>query len=464
MTAPAKKPKGPPKRRLEEPKGQRPKRVDRGPKELPESYYDEATGAYYVRASDGEFIRYNETTLKVLLMRRGYSSERAQGCPSEVEEAMDDLRDQRYVRWTGAVAGFQAGRIEMGGRPVLITESPRVLEPTGGDDTIVLDFVDRLLGPEQAPYFHGWIKLRREAMEAGRLKPGQALILAGAADTGKSLLGSLVALMFGGRVADPTGWIKGETQFNAHLFASELLLMDDQGSGEDYQTRRKIGDGLKQLVGNATIQCHTKGRTPFTLTPFWVIMVTLNDELENLQVIPPLDRGTRDKLIICKVEQSGIDRPTHSAELYHQYKEDLVAGIGDYLGMLKAWELPPELVANRFSMREFHHPDIVEAIESFSPQLALLTLIREEILAHTAIPVVYSASEIERLLLEDQNSPGFRKADRLLRGPGSTGKYLARLAVTHPKVVLVRERSNGGVTKYRLTPEDPTGAATIAEA
>ena len=49
---------------------------------------------------------------------------------------------------------------------------------------MVLDYIDRLVGEEQANYVHAWIKLRRAAFLGRNFRSSQALIIAGAADLG----------------------------------------------------------------------------------------------------------------------------------------------------------------------------------------------------------------------------------------------------------------------------------------
>ena len=101
----------------------------------------------------------------------------------------------------------------------------------------------------------------------------------------------------------PAQTVSGATNFNAHLFSAELLLMDDVGGSSDYHTQLRFGDGIKQLIDGKAVQCHAKGRLNL-LKPLWSLLITLNDGLENLQVLPPLNRDIVDKLIILKALSS----------------------------------------------------------------------------------------------------------------------------------------------------------------
>jgi len=58
--------------------------------------------------------------------------------------------------------------------------------------------VGLLIGDEydQTPYLFGWLKIVYEALLKNAIRPGQALILAGEHDSGKSLLQNLITLNF----------------------------------------------------------------------------------------------------------------------------------------------------------------------------------------------------------------------------------------------------------------------------
>lgn len=439
-------PKPLPKKRLALPAGHRPRalteRIERVPVKT-EVYYEEGTGVYYVKVPDGAFVRFNEGAVRSMFLIDGHSKETAKGMASEIDEMMNGLKKHTYIKWAGAVAGWWPGRATMDSQPVLVTNGPTVITATYGSNTIILDYIERLLGPEQAIVLYAWLKSSREEFLGKTLRKAQAMVLVGARDHGKSLMASLVKLMLGGRQADPTQYLKGITAFNAHLYGSEFLLMDDQGGGASYEERKSMGDGLKQFCGNDAIQCHGKGKTPITLNPFWRLMVLCNDGLENLQVLPPVNEDIADKLIILRTIGRAVDVRTAASGDYVAYKAALDAGISDFLGMLENWAMPAELMDDRFGLKAYHDPWVLEALQTFSPQEKLLTLIDEEIMAGAKTDMVYTARDVERLLLDGQSNVR-DEASKLLRGTGSTGKYLSRLTLSHPHRVKNATRTPGG--------------------
>jgi hypothetical protein len=96
--------------------------------------------------------------------------------------------------------------------------------------------------------FHAWLKTVRENLKAKHVQADASPGDRRRTGHGKSFLAKHVKTMIGGRVQDPTQFLQGKTTFNAHLFGAEFLLIDDAGGNADYQERKAMGDGLKQLV------------------------------------------------------------------------------------------------------------------------------------------------------------------------------------------------------------------------
>jgi hypothetical protein len=404
---------------------------------LPEFYYDDARQMYWLVDDHGAFIRVNETSLKRRLKRLGFSAEGTKSVNSEVDDVVDDAQQQRSVRYAGPIAGHYVGMKVMAGRRVLVTESPTIIQSSDGDDSFLYDYVERLLG-EDAIYYHAWVKLAREALIAQEFRRGQALVIAGPIGHGKSLLAQLTGKMLGSRVANPTQYLKGTTSFNAHMFGAELLLMDDAGGADDYQTRKAMGDGIKELVAGAYPQCHGKGATPITLEPFWRVLITVNDDHESLQVLPPIHGTTRDKIILLRTVDYAVDADTSDLNAYNAYGARLEAALPDYLGFLERWEVPEEYKKGRFGLVEYHDAEIMDKLKHFTPEERLRNMLIEAV--QTDADQVLTSRAIERLLTEPGISPVEHEARALLRGPGSIGKYMARVCQVYPELALLGKR------------------------
>lgn len=430
----------------------------------PAIYFSDCGGGTYFVDNEDSFLRLSRTDIRLWLRRHGLSDEpQRRGDITEVENFLADTQRDRNIRYAGPLAGYQKGMVLQNGRPVLVTEPPVIIPAADGMNSTMYDYVERLLNdpdhPDQSLYFHAWLKLFRYALVSGDHRSGPAMVLTGGPNEGKTLLSLMVRDMIGGRSADPTDWMKGITQFNAHMFGAELQVIDDKGGDSDWKTRNQFGNALKELVAGGTPQCHAKGQTPFTLYPLWRVLILINNEWENLQVLPPMVRGIQDKIVILKTHPGAIDEPTTTSEEYVAYSKKLRAAIPDYLGWLDAWEIPVEILDGRFGFKTWQHPEILEGLQQFSPEQRLEYLIVEGL--QTNKDQVFTTREIETRLKED-GSVVEHEAKDLLRGPGSTGKYLIRLCKTCPRLIETWSRvPGGGSMRFKVRAAEPKPRETV---
>ena len=143
--------------------------------------------------------------------------------------------------------------------------------------------------------------------------PGHALILCGPPDCGKSLGQTLLTHLIGGREADPSLWLTGETSFNARLWGAEHLLMGDKSLADDRRRRIRLRDEIKELVANSLYPLHPKGKAMLSLRPIWRITLSCNDDHESAQLLPPLNEGFRDKVILLRCYPPKAPFPTRTA-------------------------------------------------------------------------------------------------------------------------------------------------------
>jgi hypothetical protein len=417
-----------------------------------EVYYDTASKGYFVKAEDGDFIPVNKDDISIRLQLTGLSASR-EGTPSQVDETLVEIQSQAYVRYAGPLAGWPAQRYDISGKAVLVTESPVIIEPTDGHNTTIRDYVERLLGATQAADLHAWLKTSYESLLAGNLRRAPAMCIVGERDQGKSLLiNSIIVPLLGGRQARPQQYMTGQTTFNLDLIGSEVLVMDDPGSDDHYATRKRFGDAIKALTGDQAPRCHGKGMDALTLTPFWRLVIAMNDELEDLQVLPPMTKSMFDKITILKTVGRAVDRKTASTADFAMYGAELTDGLGDYLGWLDHWMIPADLISDRWGVRARQHPEVLEALHQFSPEEKLWEFIQEEILPGVEEPKAFTAREIEALLTNSMSSVA-QAASHLLRSAGSIGKYMSRLPFVHPESVQFGNRG-GGQQHYIITTAD----------
>jgi uncharacterized protein DUF5906 len=403
--------------------------------------FDAGRGTYWIKNQGETWIMLNETQFKREL-RQGDVSPIVpnNSYVSPLDEVLLGIQHNFDVHYAGALAGHTAGIRKMGERRILVTESPRIIKPERGKWPTLHAVINGLLGGAadkrfgQANYLYGWLKIAYEALCSGEPRPGQALVLAGVHGIGKSLLQNIITRILGGRSARPYQFMTGLTPFNSDLFEAEHLAIEDDQPSTDIRARRNFGAQLKNITANDWQRCHTKYRVPISLRPFWRLSISLNEEPENLMVLPPIDDSIEDKLILLRAAQFPMPMPTATLAQRKAFWNTLEGELPAFIQFLVQWEIPQELVSERFGIAHFHHPDILEAIDDLAPESKLLSLIKHhlESLGDTS----WGPETAEKLERELNGSDSQYEAKKLFSFNNACGVYLGRLAKKYPKAFI----------------------------
>src|SRR5205823_3757594 len=88
--------------------------------------------------------------------------------------------------------------------------------------------------------------------------------------------------------------------FNADIAAAEHWAIEDPDSTPDMRTRISIGNRLKECANNENFNVHKKNKDAVTMRLFRRLSISINDEPEFLQLLPPFDDSVRDKMNLYK--------------------------------------------------------------------------------------------------------------------------------------------------------------------
>jgi hypothetical protein len=285
---------------------------------------------------------------------------------------------------------------------------------------------------------------------AARLRPAPVMAIAGPRNSGKSLLQNLFTVILGGRVAKPYRYMSGHTDFNGELFGAEHLMVEDEAPSTDLRSRRALGAHIKAFTVNETQSCHVKNRQALTLAPFWRVSISVNDEPENLMILPPISDSENDslgdKIILLRANLAEMPMPTETLEQRERFWQILVSELPAFLHFLLEWELPQGIRHPRYGMKTWHHPELLLALDALAPETRLLSLIDEVLFtdhekdrghfvtgSKKADSWEGTAEELETLLRHHQ-AFGY-EAQKLFSWPTACGTYLGRLAKKYPKRV-----------------------------
>ena len=401
---------------------------------LDQVFYHPLTGRFLVPVENDEWIELGEGSTRRELIRRGFSGRYSdEDSMSVVEGSLNAIQRLNHVSWHGALAGYSKGFRKMGPSRILITSSPSFVPPISGCWVMLEGLLQRSLGPDQLPYFYSWIRVAMEMYRRGKRQPGQALVLAGPPNSGKSLIQNFITLLFGGREADPFVHMTGETNFNGDLLAAEHLKIEDAAESNDIRSRRRIGAMIKAICVNENFRCERKFQEPLTLQPLWRLTISLNDDPERLQVLPPLDDDIADKMMLFLVERHGMPIPTGTPDEREAFWGVLEVEAPAFVHwLLNEWNIPPELHCPRYGVTHYHHPALVQQLRRTAPEEQLLEVIDSVLFSNGTKRWGGWAVTLEGKLTDPQ-AKCCQQAKKILTHRTSCGTYLGRLEKRVPE-------------------------------
>ena len=410
-------------------------------------YYDAHGTHFYCPKDGGGWIRLTEGSLsRHLMVEEMQENERRKAiCTIQVSQAVD---------FAGPIAGQPCGLHVYGGKKILVTEEASPVQPVSGAYPMVSAFFRELLTPpgesgeEQQLAFLGWLKVASSSLRQHYYRPGQALVLCGEPNCGKSVALHLIARVLGGRLGKPYAFMTQKTNFNAELAGCEVLSIDDEVASNDIRSRRALGQSIKSMIYGDAVQIHPKNRTPFTLRPWWRHLLACNDEPESLQILPPLDESIMDKVMVFRCGRANL--PTaESIEERRAVMAQLESELPAFVSYLDNYEIPNSMKCTRNGVKSYIHPWVENALNAMSPEMKLAALIIEEFPCNDGESLTLTSAEIERRLKSNHYGD---EARNLLKGANTCGVYLGRLHKRFPEAVKSCGKVHGGATKWIITP------------
>ena len=111
-----------------------------------QGYYDPARKAYWVPNSRNEWIEVNETNFRKRLRKAGLWHKADKGAPlSEVDLKLIEIQEHQDVAYAGPLAGHYSGLLDSSGKRILVTDSPKLIEPVEGEWPILYALLEGLL-------------------------------------------------------------------------------------------------------------------------------------------------------------------------------------------------------------------------------------------------------------------------------------------------------------------------------
>jgi hypothetical protein len=169
---------------------ERRKLIEKAHNKAPELYYDGTR--YWIENANGNWITIRVEDVRRELKNAGFNWSTQNGDRvSQVDRAIGDIQHNKYVDYVGPLAGYMSGIHTIYGKRILVQDSPMLLTPEVGAYPMLDSILNRMLG-QQRVYLEGWLSVAAKSLYSGQFRVGQALVLAGPGNSGKSLLQYLI--------------------------------------------------------------------------------------------------------------------------------------------------------------------------------------------------------------------------------------------------------------------------------
>lgn len=402
----------------------------------PTIYYDAERKEYLLENNASRWISYNQAQIKRKLRARGYSAKAGDNPLSEVENFMEQAEENFDIQFVGPIAGKMAGFYQENGFRFLVTDGPQLIDPAPGEFPTLRAILTQLFqngetaeeGQRQLQTFYGWLHHAITALRAGKPSQAQALAICGSAGSGKSLLQKIITLLLGGRSAKGARYMTGKTDFNSELCAAEHVILEDEHMSNRMSDRLAFATQIKNVtVSTDTVSCHRKGRQAVNLPVWWRVTITLNDNPEDLRILPPLNESVRDKIIILRASRAAMPMPTTTPDERAAFWDTIRTELPAFLHFLiEDHQITQSDQCPRYGIATWHHPDLVTALHEISPEAHLLKLIDSILWESGRKEWEGTADELRKILLDDERTR--RDAQSFMENIYACGTFLGRLS------------------------------------
>lgn len=341
---------------------------------------------YWIQLSNGEWKAHTKEDYTIRLRLAGFSyNPRKKGDPaSEIDEVLRFVQDTRRIDAVSPFVFRKEETITFNGERHLNTPRRYPMNPAQSGDEKDFPWLASYLrnvwdpviigGGHPADYFMAWLQRTYKNAHAGFPVSGHALVIAGPAGVGKSLLATYIMRQIFGGGTDAGDFLLAGGGFNKQLAEVGIWWVDDNTSSSNFNDHRKFSEMLKKHVATPMVKHHPKYMDATVLPWFGRLIVTCNTDADSLSIIPSLDGTILDKLMLFKLNEyyKPEFRPNKDQEKL------IMDELPFFLRWLLDWTPPKDVMEQnspRYGVRSYHHPDILKSAREASPDHRLTEIL-----------------------------------------------------------------------------------------
>jgi hypothetical protein len=351
---------------------------------LDEYWYDGKT--FWKLMNGATATAVNERQVMRELRQRGFSVKPRKGeALSEVEGAVLTIQNANRVDCVAPLLFHKERLVSFNSQRILNSAQVQPIRPADNGDPanwpFIHDWLDQLFvdpdpsthgGATALDFFYSWVARIYLAVLGRYPAQGQALLLVGPTNRGKSLLSNCVLGGLLGGAGDASDFIAGKTAFNKTLCGCGLWTIDDTVSAASFQDQRRATELLKRTVANPKIEYHPKYIDSVSLPWTGRVVLTLNMDANSLSVVPSLDSSNRDKIMAIRIR----DAATTKFPDNHITEATIARELPYFARFLADWRIPTTVQGDsRFGVASFVDPLITSAAFDNGPRAAIAELV-----------------------------------------------------------------------------------------
>jgi len=299
---------------------------------------------------------------------------------SEVEAAILTVSNQNRIDEIAPDVFSDDRVVSYNGHRILNCSNINPVEPDSDGDPSKWPFLHKWLGQlfvdsgkqPALDYFYSWLKRFYMAVLEKEFVQGQAMLLVGPTNKGKSLLSNRVISGLVGGYADASDYLSGQTKFNKDLGRVATWVIDDTTSAASFQDQRKATELIKRAVANPRVEYQAKYADSLSVPWTGRVVMSLNMDINSLSVIPSLDSSNRDKLMALRVSDKATSDFPRNSILEKTIEKELPF----FAKFLIDWVIPKEVEdVGRFGVQSFIDTTIADAAYDNSSRSTIAELV-----------------------------------------------------------------------------------------
>jgi len=305
---------------------------------------------------------------------------------SQIDRAMQYIRSYKRIAACAPFLYLPPGPGELEGVPIINTCMTRPIQPAaevgifGPDGQFPFHSAYHAGFMEAGVQFdtlHAWIKHFYGNALNFRQSAGQVMIIAGPPGVGKTYFSNVfLSRLMGGSVPVEEMIFDGAA-FNGAMMNRGVWCIDDCTrifrSVSSAREKEKFTATIKNVASVGNYLFNEKYHKAVSVTCLPRLLITTNDDVESIQILPALDQNNGDKVTMLRTR--GAEHHVKFLATHEENRAVLEKELPYYASWLLAQDFPLAEKDTRFGVKSYHHPDLVAMSEQNSPESELISLL-----------------------------------------------------------------------------------------